>query len=492
MCNTSLLRSLSQSEINQSFSKYYTRYENVGSALTFTMCLFTIGEQPMTYFRVRYATSYFPLSFNHILIFVLICFVHVCNNKYYFCSNFYVCVECVHIYFSCYIFLFIVFCEELFDALRIISYLFYDENKHLITLTIEHFIILQYIILQYMFIYTHSVHFIIHAFFNLTVLLIFVPSISTHNFQSPPHNIKIRFPYYDFSVFYWTVFTDLGSSLVFQENNFTQGKSGESCTKLCNHGLVCCICVAASLWWYEVVNSDFSFSLSFFTLWIFFSRVYFFTRALHDLKLLFIFNFQLIISFFSYKFSSIFYSQNLFFSFFIFFFFYFLIQMDLNELYLGPKLQIEVRTCAHTTVLTLLVSHFILLCNCSRWFVLVFFISLCPASFLVWPLFLANYYISRRSIPSTILQHFVYFCLNNLDLLYIYSIPEKFNFIVSLFTISALLLFFFQTKYAAILTLIFVDMTYSSSMVSTTLYRTKNRTFEHNFVSQNLLRELLF
>ena len=97
-------------------------------------------------------------------------------------------------------------------------------------------------------------------------------------------------------------------------------------------------------------------------------------------------------------------------------------------------------------------------------------------------LFLANYYISRHSI----LQHFVCFCLNTLDLSYIYSIPEKFNFIVSLFTFSTKLLLFLQTKYAAILTLIFVDMTYSSSMVSTTLHRTKNRTFVHNFVSQSL------
>ena len=33
-----------------------------------------------------------------------------------------VCVECIH-------YLLIVFCEELLNALRIISYLFYDENK---------------------------------------------------------------------------------------------------------------------------------------------------------------------------------------------------------------------------------------------------------------------------------------------------------------------------------------------------------------------------
>ena len=63
---------------------------------------------------------------------------------------------------------------------------------------------------------------------------------------------------------------------------------------------------------------------------------------------------------------------------------------------------------------------------------------------------------------------------------------RKFYFIVSLYTLSTKLLLFLQTKYAAILTLIFVDMTYSSSMVSTTLHRTKNRTFVHNFVSQSL------
>ena len=45
------------------------RYENVGAAITFTMCLFTIGEQPMTYVKVSTVRSYIILS-NHFLNFM--------------------------------------------------------------------------------------------------------------------------------------------------------------------------------------------------------------------------------------------------------------------------------------------------------------------------------------------------------------------------------------------------------------------------------------
>ena len=146
--------------------------------------------------------------------------------------------------------------------------------------------------------------------------------------------------------------------------------------------------------------------------------------------------------------------------------------------------------CTYTTCLTphFIVQLFPIVSVCVFHFFMSRFLPRINIWFFFSLLFLANYYISRHSI----LQHFVCFCLNTLDLSYIYSIPEKFNFIVSLFTFSTKLLLFLQTKYAAILTLIFVDMTYSSSMVSTTLHRNKNRTFVHNFVSQNLLRELLF
>ena len=38
----------------------HTRYENVGSAITFTMCLYTIGEQPLTFGNVS-TVPYVPL-----------------------------------------------------------------------------------------------------------------------------------------------------------------------------------------------------------------------------------------------------------------------------------------------------------------------------------------------------------------------------------------------------------------------------------------------